>query len=193
MTRATDHLTPGLARAVRILLRIQTIYVCFACLVMAVTFFLVVVVRYGFESDLFAYEEWLLIITFWLYFLAAGIGTWEGNHVNADLLNFTIKDPAKRRLRALIITVIELLVTLALLYWATLMVIDEIGDYPRFQSTIALRIPFLVPRAAIFFGFGLMAFYSALRLAIFLRLPLDAFRPEAGDDPLNFNPEGAMR
>ncbi|CUH40078.1 2,3-diketo-L-gulonate TRAP transporter small permease protein YiaM [Jannaschia seosinensis] len=191
--RTTDHLPPGLARTVRILLRIQTIYVCFACIMMAVTFFMVVIVRYGFASDLFAYEEWLLIICFWLYFLAAGIGTWEGNHVNADLLNFTIQDPVKRRFRAITITVIELLVTLALVYWAVLMMIEEIGDYPRWQTTIAMRIPFLVPRAAIFFGFSLMGFYSALRLWVFLRLPLQAFGPEAGDDPLNFNPRGVMR
>ena len=67
------------------------------------------------------------------------------------------------------------------------------SDYPGFQSTIALRIPFFVPRAAIFFGFGLMGFYSGLRLWIFWRLPVAAFRPDAGDDPLSFNPEGTMR
>ena len=156
---------------------------------MGITFFLVVVVRYWFEADLFAYEEWLLIICFWLYFLAAGIGTWEGSHVSADLLNFSIHDPVKRRIRVMIITSIELIVTLVLFYWATLMVLDELRDYPNFQSTIALRIPFIVPRLAIFFGFGLMAFYSALRLWIFIRLPVDAFRPSAGSDPLSFSPE----
>ena len=91
-------------------------------------FFFVVVFRYGFNADLFAYEEWLLIICFWLYFMAAAIGTWEGSHVNADLLDFVILDPAKRRLRTITITVIELVVTLALIYWSILMMIDELGD-----------------------------------------------------------------
>jgi TRAP-type C4-dicarboxylate transport system permease small subunit len=173
----SDHLPPGLARFVRLLLRLQTIYVCFGCLVMGFTFFFVVVFRYGFNADLFAYEEWLLIICFWLYFMAAAIGTWEGSHVNADLLDFVILDPSKRRVRALVITAIELVVTLALVYWSVLMMIDELADYPRFQSTIALQIPFFVPRAAIFFGFLLMGFYSALRLWILWKLPLSSFEP----------------
>jgi TRAP-type C4-dicarboxylate transport system permease small subunit len=173
----SEHLPPGLARLVRLLLRLQTIYVCFGCLVMGFTFFFVVVFRYGFNADLFAYEEWLLIICFWLYFMAASIGTWEGSHVNADLLDFVILDPSKRRIRTLTITAIELVVTLALVYWSVLMMIDELGDYPRYQTTIALQIPFFVPRAAIFFGFLLMAFYSGLRLWIMLKLPLSAFEP----------------
>ena len=183
MNDLTQELPPGMARLVRVLLRLQTIYVCFGCLVMAFTFLFVVVFRYGFNADLFAYEEWLLIICFWLYFMAAAIGTWENAHVNADLLNFVILDPAKRKLRALIVTGIELFVTIMLFYWSILMMIDELGDYPRFQTTIALQIPFFVPRAAAFFGFGLMAFYSALRLYILYRLPADNFAPD-GDESL---------
>ncbi|WP_283967387.1 TRAP transporter small permease subunit [Tritonibacter sp. AK171] len=183
MKDLSRDLPPGLAKLVRILLRLQTIYVCFGCIAMALTFFLVVVFRYGFNADLFAYEEWLLIICFWLYFIAAAIGTWEGAHVNADLLDFVILDPVKRRARAILITGIELLVTLVLFYWSTVMMIEEIGDYPRYQTTIALQIPFFVPRAAIFVGFGLMGFYSALRLYIFLKLPAARFAVPADRDP----------
>lgn len=179
----TEHLSPGMARLVRVLLRLQMIYVCFACLAMAFTFLFVVVFRYGFNADLFAYEEWLLIICFWLYFIAAAVGTWENAHVNADLLNFVILDPGKRKLRALVVTAIELFVTIMLFYWSILMMIDELSDYPRFQTTIALQIPFFVPRAGIFFGFGLMTFYSALRLYILFRLPVEKFAPD-GDESL---------
>lgn len=182
MRDLSDHLPPGLSGVVRILLRLQTIYVCFGCLVMALTFLFVVVFRYGFGTDLFAYEEWLLIICFWLYFVAAAIGTWEGSHVNADLLNFVILDPAKRRVRALAVTALELIVTVAFIYWSTLMMIEEIGDYPRWQTTIALQIPFFVPRAAIFVGFSLMGFYSALRLYILFNLPVSAFEPAVEED-----------
>ena len=175
MTDLSTDLPAGLAKTVRILLRLQTIYVCFGCLAMALTFFFVVVFRYGFNADLFAYEEWLLILCFWLYFVAAGIGTWEGAHVNADLLDLMILDPLLRKRRSILITAIELLVTLALFYWSIVMMIDELGDYPRYQTTIALQIPFFVPRAAIFAGFGLMGFYSALRLYVFLKLPAARF------------------
>lgn len=183
MNDLSEELSPRMRRVVSVLLRLQTIYVCFGCLVMAFTFLFVVIFRYGFNADLFAYEEWLLVICFWLYFIASGIGTWENQHVNADLLNFVLHDSRKRKFRALLVTGLELAITLAMLYWSVLMMIEELGDYPNFQSTIALSIPFLVPRAAIFVGFGLMAFYSGLRFYVLLNMSSGRFAPEPDDLP----------
>lgn len=164
MTNLHNALSPGLSRFVARMVAAKSWFVVISCLIMAVTFFFVVVFRYVFEADLFAYEEWLLIICFWLYFMGSAIGTHDGSHVNADLLGYVISDPRTKRLRAILVTVIELCVALALVYWSVLMLIDEIGSYPRWRTTIALRIPFLVPRMAIFVGFAFMAFYSALHL-----------------------------
>lgn len=158
------HLPPGLSRFVNNMITVKTWFLVAGCLIMAVTFFLVVIFRYGFNSDLFAYEEWLLIICFWMYFLGSAVGTYDGSHVTADLLSYVITDPKKAHVRALIIGAIEVTVSCVLVYWAVLMLIDEIASYPRWRTTIALRIPFLVPSFAIFAGFSLMAFYSALHL-----------------------------
>ncbi|WP_208991103.1 TRAP transporter small permease subunit [Pseudovibrio sp. Tun.PSC04-5.I4] len=136
---------------------------------MAGTFFLVVIFRYGFGSDLFAYEEWLLIICFWMYFAGSAMGTYDGTHVNADLLTYVIKDPRKAHIRSAIIGAIEFIIAMALVYWSLLMIIDEVGSYPRWRTTIALRIPFLVPRSAMLVGFATMAFYSLLHLIVLLK------------------------
>ncbi|WP_338469168.1 TRAP transporter small permease subunit [Roseobacter fucihabitans] len=157
-------LSPNVSRLVSRMITVKSWFAVIACLIMAVTFFFVVIFRYLFDADLFAYEEWLLIICFWLYFMGSAIGTFEGSHVNADLLSYVINDPKKAHIRAILVTAIELIVTLALVYWAVLMLIDEISSYPRWRTTIALRIPFFVPRLAILVGFGFMAFYSALHL-----------------------------
>ncbi len=152
------------------MLTAKTAFVCFASLLMAVTFLFVVVLRYWFQTDLFAYEEWLLTSCFWLYFMASALGTYENSHVNANLLDYMTANPRLTWLRAVVVGAIELIVSLAVVYWAVLMMQDEIASYPNWQSTIALKIPFIVPRFSVLLGFSLMSFYSGLRLYVLLKL-----------------------
>ena len=170
MTQIVEHVPAALQRPVRLLLAVNGAFICAASLTMAATFFCVVILRYGFGADLFAYEEWLLIICFWLYFMASAVGTYENSHVSADLMNHLMEDARLRWMRAVLVGAIELVVSLAALYWAVLAIRDEIASYPYWQTTIALKIPFLVPRLAPIFGFGLMAFYTALRLYVLFKL-----------------------
>jgi TRAP-type C4-dicarboxylate transport system permease small subunit len=169
MSELSQHLSPGWSRFVDRLVTIKSWLLAIGCIIMAGTFFLVVIFRYGFGSDLFAYEEWLLIICFWMYFAGAAMGTYDGSHVNADLLTYVIKDPRKAHVRAVIIGGIEFIIAMALVYWSALMIIDEIDSYPRWRATIALRIPFFVPRLAMLVGFATMAFYSLLHLIVLVK------------------------
>jgi TRAP-type C4-dicarboxylate transport system permease small subunit len=180
-----DHVPAWLRGPLRLMLRVKGMFVCAASLLMAFTFLFVVILRYGLNADLFAYEEWLLICCFWLYFMASALGTYENSHVNADLLDHVITDERWRWRRALLVTAIELIVSFAVIYWAVLMINDEIASYPYWQATIALKIPFLVPRFAVLVGFVFMAFYSALRLYVLIKLGpqgSDADEPDDGAD-----------
>ena len=161
-------LPPALERAVRLLVAAKAAFLAVACLVMASTLVLVVVLRYGFSADLFAYEEWLLVICFWLYFAGGALGTYERSHVTADLLSHAITDRRLAWIRRVLVTGVEAAVCAAVNYWAGLMIIDEVASYPRWQTTIALQIPFLVPRLGMFAGFLLMGFYSSLQLYVLL-------------------------
>ena len=122
------------------------------------------------KTDLFAYEEWLLIICFWLYFMASALGTFENSHVNADLLNYLTDNKRWIWLRSVVVCAIELVVSATVIYWSILMLQDELASYPNWQATIALKIPFIVPRIAVLAGFTLMTFYSGLRLYVLLKL-----------------------
>ena len=164
MTELVDQLPRALQGLVRGLLAFKTVFVVIACLIMAGTFFFVVIVRYGFEGDLFAYNEWLLMVCFWLFFMGGALGTYEGSHINADLLDYLTEDQRLRWLRKLVVTVIEVGVSIALVYWAVLMIYDEIESYPNWTVTPALKIPFLIPRVGILVGLLMMSFYSALHL-----------------------------
>lgn len=170
MTEMTDHLGEGLARTVKLLIRIKSYYLIFSTLVLALTFFLVVIFRYILHMDLFAYEEWLLPICFWMFFMGSAVGTYQNTQIKADILENYISNERIKWLRKVSIAAIELIITLFIVYWATLMLIDEFASYPQWQSTIALRIPFAVPRVGIWLGLVFMAFYSALHLYVYLKV-----------------------
>ncbi len=170
VSELVDHVPVALRRPVRAILAVLGWFVCIASLIMAFTFFFVVILRYGFNADLFAYEEWLLIICFWLYFMASALGTYENSHVNANLLDYVSNSQRLNWLRAIVVCCIEIIVSLAVVYWAVLMLRDEISSYPYWQSTIAMKIPFLIPRIAVLLGFVLMTFFSSLRLYVLLHL-----------------------
>jgi TRAP-type C4-dicarboxylate transport system permease small subunit len=170
MVLLESALPEGLRSFVRTLVRIKTVLVVAMLPILPITFFLVVLFRYVLESDLFAYEEWLLPICFWLYFLGSALGTYDDVHINADLFGTISDNPKFLWLRKIGITTIELIIVLIVTYWAYLMLADEIAAYPQWKTTIALKIPFFIPRVGIFIGFFFMSLYSALSLFLLWKI-----------------------
>lgn len=165
---AERYTGPG-AGAIHLLLKAMNATIILSGCIMALTFFCVVILRYGFGADLFAYEEWLLVIAFWFFFLASAVATYRDTHINADILGIFLSRPRTIWLRALVVMVIEFLILIYLSYLGFVMVLEDITDYPRWQTTIALKIPFLVPRLGIFTGFLLMTVFTALALIVHLK------------------------
>ena len=170
-----DDLPAGLRGVVRLMVKIKTILVVISLPILPITFFGVVFFRYILEQDLFAYEEWLLPICFWIFFLSSAIGTYYGKQINADLLDTVTDNHKFMWLRKMGVTAIELVITLIIVYWAWLMLANEIADYPGWKTTIALKIPFFIPRLGIFVGFFFMALYSALSLYLMWKVGPDRY------------------
>ncbi|HAD27647.1 MAG TPA: C4-dicarboxylate ABC transporter permease [Rhodobacteraceae bacterium] len=168
-------LPDNLSQIVRTMIRVKTALVVFSLPILPITFFGVVFFRYILERDLFAYEEWLLPICFWIFFLGSALGTYYDKQINADLLDTFTDNQNLQWLRKIIIQIIELTITLILVYWAWLMLADEISDFPGWKTTIALKIPFIIPRIGIFIGFAFMAFYSGLAVYLLLRVGPDGY------------------
>ncbi len=182
MIELADQLPPRVGATVKQLLKIKSFFLILSTFILALTFFMVVVFRYILESDLFAYEEWLLPMCFWLFFLGSAVGTYDDTQIKADILEEWFKNPRAIWMRRVILTAIELFITIFLVYWAVLMLRDELASYPQWQTTIALRIPFFVPRLGIFVGLVFMALYSALHLYVLLKLGVDAFAKQLDAD-----------
>lgn len=158
-----------LGRIVNFLLETKRYILAISSLIMAFVFFFVVILRYLFEADLFAYEEWVLMIAFWVYFLGGAMGSYENTHVKADFL-LSLIDNVRTKWMVVNFTVfVEVLIGLVLTWWGWLMLAEEIDAYPQWQTTTALELPFVIPKLGIFLGFVLMTFYTALHLYSGLR------------------------
>lgn len=188
MVELVDELPPKLASTVSRLLKLKSLYLMLSTFVMALTFFLVVVLRYILNSDLFAYEEWLMPICFWMFFLGSAYGTYEDSQIKADILESWIHNPKIIWWRKVLVTGFELVVTIFLIYWAGLMLIDEIASYPQWQTTIALRIPFFVPRFGMFLGLVFMSFYSALHLWVLFKWGIPGLMAHMDKSGITGNP-----
>ena len=159
----------ALSSASSVIPKISNAILIFAGIVMATTFFLVVIVRYGFGANLFAYEEWLMTIAFWMFFIGSSVATNEQRHIKADIIGCFLTNEKWVWTRSILVLSIEFIILATITYWGLLMCQEEIASYPSWQSTIALKIPFFVPRLGIFIGFLLMTFYTALHIYKLIR------------------------
>lgn len=178
MSEITDRLPRAAAVPLRGILKLMRIFVAFGGLLMALTFMAVVIIRYGFAGNLFAYEEWLLAISFWTFFLGAALAAERKSHVNADILGVILKNPKLIWWRGLIVYLIELVIGAYIVYWSYLAVESEILAYPLWERTTALQIPAVFPRVAILTGFAFMNLFTAIYLTLHI---IDGPQPSSSE------------
>ena len=170
--------------AIRFVVLIQKILIASCSLLIAVTFGIVVVLRYGFQANLFAYEEWMLVAAFILYFFGAAQGSHDDSHIKADLLKEWIRSENAKRMLSLFVLGLEVVIGATLSWWGWLMVADDLARYPELPATPVYSIPLAVPRGTIFLGFVLMTVYAAMHFVRVLVETPDAGAGEArGDAP----------
>ena len=145
--------------------------VMFSGFLMAFTFGAVVVIRYGFGGDLFAYEEWLLAISIVGFFAGAVLASERQLHINADILGMVIENPRLTWWRGFVVLSIELFITLFMVYACYISLLDDFS-FPRLRATTVLRIPFVSWRIAIMVAFSFMAMFIGAYLYVHIRTGL---------------------
>jgi len=135
---------------------------------MAFTFGAVVLIRYGFGGDLFAYEEWLLAFCIIGFFAGSVLASARNLHINADILGVVIQSPRLIWWRGLVVLLVELFVVLFMVYACSVSLLDDFS-FPRLRATPVLRIPFATWRIAIMCGFGFMGMFIAAYLYVHIR------------------------
>lgn len=166
--KITDELPPIIGMPMKFVALAMRVIVTLSGFIMAFTFGAVVVIRYGFGGDLFAYEEWLLAIAIVGFFAGAVLASSRNLHINADILGIVIQDPRWIWWRGFIVLLIELIVILFLFYACYVSLLDDFS-FPRLRATPVLRIPFVSWRIAIMVAFGFMAMFTAAYLYVHIR------------------------
>lgn len=118
-----------------------------------------VVLRYVFKGNFYGSDEVIMLFAFWLYFMGAVYGSYENSHIKADLLNVYIKNMRKKDAVALVGQILTLVVNTIVLVWAIRYFGSEIA---KGGLSTGLKIPLVIPKSAVFFGFLLMEFYHVV-------------------------------
>lgn len=168
MANITDELPRVIGAPMNWMLWVMKLIVTISGFLMAFTFGAVVVIRYGFGGDLFAYEEWLLAASIIGFFAGAVLASERKLHINADILGIVIQNPRAIWWRGFIVLVIELVVTLFIVYACYVSLADDFS-FPRLRATPVLRIPFVSWRIAIMIAFTFMSMFSAAYLYVHIR------------------------
>lgn len=140
----------------KVLVRIQEIILFSLSIGVLAVLGLVVLMRYVFHTDVFAFDEIVLVIAYWMYFLGSGYALYEGTHVKADVLEAFVPRRIKLALRSLV-GLIQVVLGIIYIGWAWEMIVYSWTEMPK---TIVWEIPIAFPQTSVFIGFILMTFYS---------------------------------
>ena len=145
-----------------ILVRLEKAIVIACSSFIACAFCVIVLLRYGFESDLFAYEEWVLTVAFLLYFIGGALASHDDVHIKGDIVQEYIKSARTRKLFHGSVLLLEAAIAAILTYFALRMFLHEFARWPNIPTTPVYKIPLAVPRFFILAGLALMALHSFL-------------------------------
>lgn len=112
--------------------------------------------------SLYGYDEIILILAFWLYFMGASQGSYEDSQIKADILFAFLKSPKAKSNVALSSTLLTIIINGVFLVWGFQFFFWTVQTG---TMTTALRIPVAVPQSGIFLGLALMFLYHCIRFA----------------------------
>ena len=145
-----------------LLVRIERALAFASSMFIAGAFCLVVLLRYVFDSDLFAYEEWVLLVAFLLYFVGGALASHDDVHIKGDVIQEYIRSARTRSLYLGGVLLLEAAIAAALTYFAARMFVNEFARWPGIPATPVYGIPLAAPRFFIFAGLALMTLHAFL-------------------------------
>lgn len=133
--------------------------------IMVLTSFAIVIImslwailRYVFHTDMYGMEEVVVMVAFWLYFMANSYAVYEKSHVKADIIPSMLNKRHQNYIKPILY---GLMLIACIIYsiWS----FDTVRfSYIEKPKTMALSIPFWIGHLSIFVGFILSTFYSGI-------------------------------
>lgn len=129
-------------------------------IIVLVTFY--VIIRYFTPINFIGFEEIVILLVVWLYFIGSANASREKSHIAADMMELFVKKESVRQRIKLFSQIVGFAVLVIMLYLSI--------DYLKFNAeyntrTIIYRWPMYIYHASLVMGFILMLFYDTCHLA----------------------------
>jgi len=123
--------------------------------------FLAVLLRYVFHSDLYGYEEIVVIFAFWLYFIGGSYGSYTRTHITADVVSVYVPEGKLKGFLCVISSLITFLWSSFMAYWGFDFFMYGITEG---AVTPVWRLPMAISYSGVFLGLLMMSLYFLVDL-----------------------------
>ena len=100
----------------KLLLRTQKVVLLICNILMVIIIAAEVVLRYFFKADLLGYEEIIIILAMWLYFIGGSYASYTKSHINAEVVTLFLKIKLQKIIR-LVASNITTFVSINVAFW----------------------------------------------------------------------------
>ena len=139
------------------LLVIERAIMIIASIGVVLLIFISVIMRYLLESSFNGMEELIILVAFWIYFIGASYGSYEGSQITADILSVFIKKEKSKQFVALLRDLITTAILIGACYCAIELMVYTLESG---AVTSVLKLPMMVVYTPIIVGIFLMTFYT---------------------------------
>lgn len=164
--RSSDGPTPSRRKRIEEFIFIKVPYVVSGILFLAAALLNIanIVARYVFFKPIFWAEEVLIFLMIWGVYVVVISITYRGAHLSMDLIYSRLNPPMKIIVNTVITaTFIGCSILTAFESWKVVML-----HYRNHAVTAGTNIPLVIPHAAVFFGFTLIAVTVLVRLRSYI-------------------------
>jgi len=114
-----------------------------------------------FNINFAGFEELLILVVMWLYFVGCAYGTYEKSQITADIVEIMMKECFVKEVVRLIRSIVTFVLGVIFMFWAYMLVS---WTFEMDTRTPAYRIPVVVGQASVLVGLILVTFYNAVHL-----------------------------
>lgn len=146
-------------------LKLERFVMVLASIAIVLTIVINVVCRYIFHVTFNGYDEIVVILALWLYYVGGLYGSYEDCQIKADVVSVMVTRESTKRLLNIIQKIFTLVISIILAVWAF--------EYLEFclkmgGRTAILHIPMLVSRFALVFGYIAPVVYNIYHMILAL-------------------------
>lgn len=121
------------------------------------TVFIAVVLRYVFQMDLYAIDEFQMLAAYWFYFISAAYASRHGKQITADIISFILKKDTSKLIVSTIVNLISVVVLLVIAYWSRNLITFAISATQKTQVWQISMVCYYLP---VVLGLSLMVVYA---------------------------------